>query len=241
MPLVVLCLFLLYLFAQSASVENFDQFDSSILHDPFYLLFFLIGVALLPFLAVMMTSFAKIVVVLSIARQAIGTAQTPSNIIIMSLAMILTCFSMYPMAIKIFENIDPRTLENAKGAEKLRHLTKAFETPMRNFLHTHARQEDQDLFLNLMKEGKNEDKIDVKAQDFIILAPAFLISELSLAFQIGFLIYLPFLVIDMTVANLLMALGMQMLAPTTISLPFKILLFVLVDGWHLLSEGLVKV
>jgi type III secretion protein R len=110
---------------------------------------------------------------------------------------------------------------------------------MRNFLRLHAQKEDMELFSNLMRK---HEKIasNISENDFIILVPAFLISELTLAFQIGFLIYLPFLVIDMTIANLLMALGMQMLAPTTISLPFKILLFVLIDGWRLLSEGLAK-
>lgn len=227
--------------AKPTALNSIDQQDFGVLHDPFYLLFFLIGIALLPFLAIMLTSFAKIVVVLSITRQAIGTAQTPPNIVIMSLAMILTCFSMYPVGYDIYHNLDHNLLKSAKGVDALSHVTNSAEVPLRDFLKKHARKDDQELFLHLMQQGKNKVASEVHVNDFIVLAPAFLISELSLAFQIGFLIYLPFLVIDMTVANLLMALGMQMLSPTTISLPFKILLFVLVDGWRLLSEGLAKV
>ncbi len=190
----------------------------------------------------MVTSFTKIVVVLSIARQAIGTAQTPPNIVIMSLSMVLTCFSMYPVGLEIYHNIErDRGLKPEKGAAALFSLVQSAKEPVRNFLSRRAQKEDQELFLRLVKQDENKDIADIEQTDFIVLAPAFLISELSSAFQIGFLIYLPFLVIDMTVANVLMALGMQMLSPTTISLPFKILLFVLVDGWRMLSEGLAKV
>lgn len=223
-----------------ANPTSMESINSGLLNDPFYLLFFLIGIALLPFLAVMTTSFTKIVVVLSIARQAIGTAQTPPNIVIMSMAVILTAFSMFPVFQQITKSIDPNVLHSDKGSQALFHVIDAAKEPMRNFLASHSSKKDQELFVNLMQKSESTDQ-DIAAHDFIILAPAFLISELTLAFQIGFMIYLPFLVIDMTIANLLMALGMQMLAPTTISLPFKILLFVLVDGWRLLSEGLAKV
>lgn len=230
------CLF----FASSelvAKAENFEL-SSSIMKDPFYLLFFLIGIALLPFLAVMLTSFTKIVVVLSITRQALGMPQTPPNIVIMSLAIILTCFSMYPVAQEIYERGDFSGLTKENGAETLISVVRSAEQPMKNYLTSHSKDEDKQLFLQVMN-AKTTTK-PVAPDDVIILAPAFLISELSTAFQMGFLVYLPFLVIDMSVANLLMALGMQMLSPTTISLPFKILLFVLVDGWRLLSEGLVN-
>lgn len=227
--------------AKTESLASVDQLGGGLLSDPFYLLFFLIGISLLPFLAIMTTSFTKIVVVLSIARQAIGTAQTPPNIVIMSLAIMLTCFSMYPVFVEIYDSLDRSSFNSVKGAEALEKVVKSAQEPIRKFLSKHAKTEDRDLFLTLMNKSETTAASKVEAFDFIILAPAFLISELTLAFQIGFLVYLPFLVIDMTVANLLMALGMQMLAPTTISLPFKILLFVLVDGWRLLSEGLAKV
>ncbi|HXW53807.1 MAG TPA: type III secretion system export apparatus subunit SctR [Myxococcota bacterium] len=227
--------------AKSDIISSLDFLEGSTFKDPFYLLFFLIGVSLLPFLAVMVTSFTKIVVVLSIARQAIGTAQTPPNIVIMSLSLVLTCFSMYPVGLEIFDNIEGRQNPAQKsGADALLHFTDSAKEPLRNFLSRRAQKEDQELFFRLSQQDKSHLSQDIKPTDFIVLAPAFLISELSLAFQVGFLIYLPFLVIDMTVANVLMALGMQMLSPTTISLPFKILLFVLVDGWRMLSQGLVK-
>lgn len=227
------------LLAKGQSLADLDKIDLGIFKDPFYLLFFLIVVALLPFLAIIMTSFAKIVVVLSIARQAIGTAQTPPNIVIMSLAIILTCYCMYPVGIEIYSDTNITSLKSATGIETIGNFATTAAKPIRDFLIKHTRTEDQELFFNLLKKRTNKLTQTVQMNDFIILCPAFLISELTLAFQIGFLIYLPFLVIDMTIANLLMALGMQMLAPTTISIPFKILLFVLVDGFRLLAEGLV--
>lgn len=227
------------LLAKNAATST--ALDSSTLGDPFYFLFLLIGIALVPFLAVIATSFTKIVVVLSIARQAMGTAQTPPNVVIMSLAMMLTGFSMYPVMTEIYQAIDQEALQVSQSGQAIFEVADIAKEPMRNYLIKHARSEDQELFLNIMKKSSHKSASEIMATDFIILAPAFLISELSLAFQIGFLIYLPFLVIDMTVANLLMALGMQMLSPTTISLPFKILLFVLVDGWRLLAQGLTKV
>lgn len=221
--------------------SGLKDFDISSLNDSFYFLFIFIGIALVPFLAVVTTSFTKIVVVLSIARQAIGTAQTPPNMVIMSLAMMLTCFSMYPVFVEIYDNVDQKMWREKQSGQALFALAERAKEPLRNYLAKHARDEDRQLFFDLMKKSESKNIVDVTTNDFIILAPAFLISELTLAFQIGFLLYLPFLVIDMTVANLLMALGMQMLSPTTISLPFKILLFVLVDGWRLLAEGLAKV
>lgn len=212
---------------------------ANLLSDPFYWLFFLIGISLLPFIAIMVTSFTKIVVVLSIARQAIGTAQAPPNIVIISLSMILTVFSMYPVLSQIEEDLIKNNFTTAKVPESLHILTQSSKEPIRNFMLHRAKPEDRELFVALLSKNTQQDF--VKDSDFIVLAPAFLISELSHAFQIGFVVYLPFLVIDMTVANLLMALGMQMLSPTTISLPFKILLFVLVDGWRLLAEGLARV
>lgn len=232
-------LFFSHAVSAKSPITNFD-IDAGVFKDPFYLLFFFIGIALLPFIAIMVTSFAKIVVVLSIARQAIGTAQTPPNIVIMSLAIILTCFSMYPMGVEIYNKLD-RSLIEKGGKEALFHFFSVASVPIRQFLDEHAHQENRELFLRAMQKAEGPVAETIKDNDFIILAPSFLISELSRAFQIGFLIYLPFLVVDMTIANLLMALGMQMLSPTTISLPFKILLFVLVDGWRLISEGLVKV
>lgn len=208
--------------------------NSTALNEPFYLLFILLSIALLPFLAVILTSFTKIIVVLSITRQAIGMNQTPPNIVIISLSMILTCFAMSPM----INHINPlawQEFSQNQNPTSLKNMLLALEMPIKNFLLSHIDPKDQELFVNAMHK-----KQDIPKDSLIILAPAFLISELSQAFQMGFLIYLPFLVIDMTIANILMALGMQMLSPTTISLPFKLLLFVLVDGFRILSEGLIS-
>lgn len=237
--MVAFLLFFLPSFALVAKAQT-PQVAMNLLNDPFYLLFFLIAIALLPFLAIMMSSFAKIVVVLSIVRQAIGTPQAPPNIVIISLSMLLTAFSMYPVFTQIEQELSQHQWTNKNNTESLQKLISLSKEPVRQFLTKHAKTSDRELFMNLLNQNKTDYAQKTSEQDFIILAPAFLISELSHAFQIGFLVYLPFLVIDMTIANVLMALGMQMLAPTTISLPFKILLFVLVDGWRLLAEGLVK-
>ncbi len=146
---------------------------------------------------------------------------------------------MYPVILEISDALEKHNYQSENNAESLKKLFNISKEPIRQYLSKHAKQSDRELFMGLL-EKNNAKTVPVSSDDFVILAPAFLISELSNAFQIGFLVYLPFLVIDMTVANVLMALGMQMLSPTTISLPFKILLFVLVDGWRLLAEGLTK-
>jgi len=241
---MIFFMFLLLLPSASLLAKNAPAVvPNNLLSDPFYLLFFLIAIALLPFVAIMTTSFAKIVIVLSIVRQAIGTSQAPPNIVIISLSMLLTAFSMYPVILEISDALEKHNYQGENNAESLKKLFALSKEPIRQYLSRHAKESDRELFMSLL--AKNNTKITpvsspVSSEDFIILAPAFLISELSQAFQIGFLVYLPFLVIDMTVANVLMALGMQMLSPTTISLPFKILLFVLVDGWRLLAEGLAR-
>lgn len=213
--------------------------QKGILADPFYFLFFLIGLSLLPFIAIMTTSFAKIAVVLSIARHALGTPQSPPNLVIISLSLILTAFSMYPVINKITNNFEQNNIKNSSKENMVFLIINSAKDPLKEFMNKHTKEEDKRLFLNVLL--KNDQNSLATIDDFIILAPAFLVSELSLAFQIGFLVFLPFVVIDLIIANLLMALGMQMLSPTTISLPFKILLFILVDGWRLLVEGLIKV
>lgn len=212
-----------------------DAFSLSSLGDPFSILFLLIFVSLLPFLAIMFTSFTKIVVVLSITRQALGTAQTPPNMVIVALSIILTVFSMRSVFTPVYEQLAAQDNFYKKPPEEMiKQLSLNGIEPLRSYLATHTQNEDKALFAKII----NEDQEAIAVNDFIVLAPAFLISQLSQAFQMGFLIYLPFLVVDMVVANILMALGMQMLSPTTISLPFKILLFVLVDGWRLLAQAL---
>jgi flagellar biosynthetic protein FliP len=190
--------------------------------------------SLAPAILIMMTSFTRIVVVLGFVRQALGTQQTPPNQLIVGLALFLSFFVMAPTWKQISANaVEPYM------AEKIDQQT-AFdraEAPLREFMFNQTREKDLELFLSLSKEAKPQNRAGVPTY---VLIPAFVISELKTAFQIGFMIYLPFLVLDMVVASVLMAMGMMMLPPVVISLPFKLLLFVLVDGWELVVGSIVK-
>lgn len=190
--------------------------------------------ALAPSILIMMTSFTRIVVVLSFLRQALGTQQMPPNQLIVGLSLFLSFFVMSPTWNKISsEALEPYLNEKISQ-------TVAFERaegPIREFMFRQTREKDLELFLSLSKEQKPKSKMEVATY---VLIPAFIISELKTAFQIGFMLYLPFLVLDMVVASVLMAMGMMMLPPVAISLPFKLLLFVLVDGWDLIVGSLVK-
>jgi flagellar biosynthetic protein FliP len=189
---------------------------------------------LAPAILIMMTSFTRIVVVLSFLRQALGTQQMPPNQLIIGLSLFLSFFVMAP----VFKDISANALEPYM-AEKIEQKV-AFERaekPIREFMFNQTREKDLELFLSLSKEAKPENR---EAVPTYVLIPSFVVSELKTAFQIGFMIYLPFLVIDMVVASVLMAMGMMMLPPTAIALPFKLLLFVLVDGWDLVVGSLVK-
>ncbi|MBN2071848.1 MAG: flagellar type III secretion system pore protein FliP [Candidatus Krumholzibacteriota bacterium] len=189
--------------------------------------------SLAPAILVMMTSFTRIVVVFSFIRQALGTQQMPPAQLLISLALFLTIIIMMPVITDVNEKaLQPYLAETITRQEALQ---KGFE-PVRDFMLLHAREKDIGIFLKF--HGKTE-PVTPETLSASVLIPAFVISELRIAFQIGFLIYLPFLVIDMVVASVLMSMGMLMLPPVMISLPFKILLFVLVDGWHLLVQSLV--
>lgn len=198
-----------------------------------------IALALAPFVAVMVTSFTKLVVVLNLLRNALGLQQVPPNIVLNGMALVLTLYVMYPVGLEMSARIGTLPPSNA-GASGLLVVAEKAKEPLRDFLiqHTHARE--RTFFARTVKKTMPPEKAEqISDRDFIIIIPAFTVSELASAFQIGFLIFLPFLVVDMVVANILMAMGMQMLTPTTVSLPFKLLLFVLVDGWAKLAHGLV--
>lgn len=190
--------------------------------------------SLAPSILVMVTSFTRVVVVLSLARMAMGVHQAPPNSIIISLALFLTAFIMTPTLTESYtEGVEP--LMNAEI-----EWPEAFEkgvAPLHRFMTHHVREKDLMLFLDLSKAGPVETAEDVPLQALI---PAFMISEMRRAFEIGFLVFVPFLVIDMVVASVLMSMGMMMLPPIMISLPFKIIFFVLVDGWYLLAGSLVQ-
>jgi flagellar biosynthetic protein FliP len=219
--------------------------------------------SLAPSILVMVTSFTRIVVVLSFLRTALGTQQTPPNIVLISLALFLTMFIMQPTFDTAWENGVRPLMNNQIDEETSFTRTLA---PFHDFMAKHTRDKDLQLFLDISKEaGKNapqgkaapdarpdaskagkggvQDQAGTAASDDVpirALIPAFMISELRRAFEIGFLLFLPFLIIDMVVASILMSMGMMMLPPSIISLPFKIIFFVLVDGWYLICGSLIQ-
>jgi type III secretion protein R len=210
-------------------------------------------IALAPFFAVMVTSFTKIVVVLSLVRNALGLQQVPPNLVLNGLALILTLFVMYPtlgkmQAAAAIERPAAPTMPGEPQAEEnqIENTGDIFATadrakePLREFLMKHSDPRERAFFLRTQQRIGDPTAVNqLKESDFVIVIPSFVVKELKLAFQIGFLIFLPFLIIDMVISNILLAMGMMMLSPVTISLPFKILLFVLVDGWVKLTHGLV--
>jgi len=198
-------------------------------------IFFMITIlSVAPGLLIMTTSFTRVVVVLSFLRGAIGTQQAPSNQIVISLALFLTFYIMSP----IWQQINTQAYQPYKSGQisQEQALEKAV-FPIRKFMLSQVREKDLALFLSLSKMPRPKNANDIPT---LTIIPAFMISELQTAFQIGFLIYIPFLVVDMVVASVLMSMGMMMLPPVMISLPFKILLFVLVDGWALVIGSIVK-
>ncbi len=198
-------------------------------------LFILITVlSLAPSILVMVTSFTRIVVVLSFLRTAMGTQQTPPNQVMVSLALFLTIFVMMPTLEKSWEQ-GVRPFIDGEIDEKQAFAKSS--APVHEFMRKHVREQDLKLFMDAAKIGEVASPADIPMQTLI---PAFMISELRRAFEIGFLIFIPFLVIDMVVASVLMSMGMMMLPPIIIALPFKIIFFVLVDGWFLISGSLLE-
>lgn len=209
------------------TANNPDQVAQSL-----QIIFFLTILSLAPAILIMTTSFVRIVIVLSFTRSALGTNQMPPNQVMIGLALFLTFFTMAPTWTKVNEQAFQPFMKGQINQEAA--LTKGFE-PVRQFMFKQVRSKDLKLFLQVAKiTPKNRDEVPTQ-----VLIPAFVISELKTAFQIGFMIFIPFLVIDMIVASTLMSMGMMMLPPVMISLPFKILLFVMVDGWHLIVRSLI--
>jgi len=195
--------------------------------------------ALAPFVAVMITSFTKIVVVLSLLRNALGLQQVPPNVVINGLALVLSIYIMYPVGVEMNRLVQLPEKGMQDTQAMLQAATQAKE-PLREFLIDHTRPMERAFFMRTAQKALTEQQAaDLTDRDFLVVVPAFTVSELSVAFEIGFLIFLPFLVIDLVISNILMAMGMMMLSPTTVSMPFKLLLFVLVDGWVKLVHGLV--
>ena len=198
------------------------------------IIFLLTVLTLAPAILILMTSFTRLAIVFSFLRQAMHTQQTPSNQIIAGLALFLTFFIMMP----VWQRINHNALQPYLNEEISQEVAlKAAVDPIRQFMFKHTREKDLALFVKMAKIKKPKNPEDVQVS---ILIPAFVISELKTAFIIGFVLYVPFLIIDMVVASVLLSMGMMMLPPIMISLPFKLMLFVLVDGWHLIVGSLVK-
>ena len=215
--------------------------------NPFLLISLFIGLSLLPFVAMIATSYLKIVVVMSLIRNALGIQSIPPNMVINALAMILTFYIMAPVMNESW-NIAKEELSKQQppSSQELvletEAVAKAAE-PFRAFLSNHTSDRERAFFVQTAERlwGKSLDEpATVDPESFYILIPSFCVSELTKAFQIGFLVYLPFIAIDIIVSNILLAMGMMMVSPVTISLPFKLLLFVMVNGWTLLVQGLIR-
>ncbi|MED6308531.1 MAG: flagellar type III secretion system pore protein FliP [Pseudomonadota bacterium] len=191
-------------------------------------------ISLAPSILVMVTSFARIVIVLSLLRTALGTQGAPPNSVMVSLALFMTFFIMQPTLETAYDQGVAPLIEEQITEEQAFDRTMA---PVKGFMLRHVREKDIDLFRQMANVGNIEDQADTPLR---VLVPAFMISELKRAFEIGFLIFIPFLIIDMVVASVLMSMGMMMLPPVMISLPFKLIFFVLVDGWYLVVGSLVQ-
>jgi flagellar biosynthetic protein FliP len=182
----------------------------------------------------MMTSFTRIVVVLSLLRTALGTATAPPNSVVISLALFLTAFVMGPVLTKAYDvGVKPLVANEISVSEALERGS----GPLRGFMEKNVREKDLQLFMDMSGEASPKGPDDVSMR---VLVPAFMISELKRAFEIGFLLFLPFLIIDLVVASVLMSMGMMMLPPVVVSLPFKLIFFVLVDGWTLVAGSLIQ-
>ena len=207
--------------------------------DPGVLIPALALLALVPFIAVMTTSFVKLVVVLSLVRNALGVQQIPPNMALHGLALILTLYIMAPVVLHIKGTLTGADFKHADSAQ-LEQLLEQGGAPLKVFLLKHSEARERAFFVRTAKAlWPKAEALTVTEDNYLVLIPAFTVTELTAAFKIGFLLYLPFITIDLIISNILLAMGMMMVSPMTISLPFKLLLFVLLDGWTRLIHGLV--
>jgi len=230
-------------YAQDTAGENLDIAGPSIITR----MAVLAGVALLPFAVMLLTSFVKMIIVLSLLRNALGVQQTPPNQILTGMALLLTIYVMFPTGVamynsaqEVIENQSPKEIFSSETASYLIKVVDKSKEPMRTFLQKNTQLKHMKSFYQIAYKLFPEPyKSTLKPNDFIILVPSFITSQLKAAFEIGVLIYLPFFVIDLVTSNILLAMGMMMLSPLTISLPIKLLLLVMIDGWTILVQGLV--
>ncbi len=206
--------------------------------DPVFLIIIFLCIGLAPFVALMVTSFTKLVIVFSLVRNALGTQQIPPLMVINGMAMIISIYIMSPMAYEIYNQVDLNDLNHLNAKTVLETVSVAKE-PLRRFLLKHSNEEERLFFAQSVKHLQEENPIEYDPNDLIVLIPAFTVSEMTDAFTVGFLIYLPFIAVDIIVSNILMAMGMIMVSPMVISLPFKLILFVMLDGWAKIVHGLI--
>ncbi|MFN9691594.1 MAG: flagellar type III secretion system pore protein FliP [Vampirovibrionales bacterium] len=198
------------------------------------LMLLMASLTLLPFMVSGMTSFLRYVIVFSILKQAMGTQQVPPSMVLVGLALILTFYTMSPVFGEMYTAVNP-LLNNPKS--NVMDIMNKGVVPLKQFMMRQTREEDVRIFLEVSRKRAPESVNDLSIWE---ITPAFMLSELRTSFEIGFVIFIPFVIIDLVVANILMALGMMMLSPTIISLPFKILIFIAVDGWSLIVRGLIQ-
>ena len=215
--------------------------------DPFAFIVLLIGMSLLPFVAMIATSYLKIVVVISLIRNALGIQSIPPNMVVNALALILTFYIMAPIVGESWNTFRTEVEANKPEVIYKTDLAARAAEPFREFLVRHTDERQTAFFVRTAEKlwAQPDENGEVKAavvdpKSYFVLVPSFCVSELTKSFQIGFLVYLPFIAIDIIISNILLAMGMMMVSPVTISLPFKLLLFVMVDGWTLLIQGLVQ-
>lgn len=221
-------------FAQNISIDLGQQADASATGRLIQIVALMTVLSLAPSILIMMTSFTRIIVALSFLRTAIGIQQTPPNTVIISLAMFMTFFIMAPTLEKSYkEGVAPLMNEEIDEMEAFNKTT----DPFKEFMLKHVRDSDLEMFVKLSETGPYDKPMAIPLH---IVIPSFMISELRRAFEIGFMLFLPFLIIDLVTASILMSMGMMMLPPVTVSLPFKIMFFVLVDGWHLIAGSLIQ-
>lgn len=220
--------------AQNISIDLGQDGDGTVSGRIIQLVLLLTILSLAPSILIMMTCFTRIIVVLSFLRTAIGIQQTPPNTVMLSLALFLTFFIMTPTITDAYENAFKPLIN--EEIDEIQAFDRGVQ-PFKSFMLKHTRAQDLELFLNMSKTEPPEEAMQTPLQ---VIIPAFMISELRRAFEIGFMLFLPFLIIDLVTSAILMSMGMMMLPPVTISLPFKIIFFVLVDGWYLITGSLIR-
>lgn len=220
--------------AQSMTVDLGSTSGGSATARLIQLILLITVISLAPSILIMMTSFMRITIVLSFLRTALGTQGTPANQIIVSLALFMTAFIMAPAFQQAYDNgVEPLLEERIDEKEAMERIG----APFHEFMLKHAREKDVDLFVGMAPGLKIEKPEDTP---YRVLIPAFMISELKRAFEIGFLLFIPFIIIDLLVASIIMAMGMTLLPPAVVSLPFKLIFFVLVDGWYMVCGSLIR-